>query len=377
MMRHWLLSLALLLVPALPAVVQLDPFHSGAAAQPAYTGPCDIVVCAEAYSVDYALSRNYTGALFQLLRFSDHTVLDVGCAGASVSGTCAGSATKKVDLTTWSGFCSGSTNNCAYYKLYAQIHGHANDLLTRGNLGGGITFLTLDSTSGLPILDYTHNCCGGANAVFDVGGNDSALIGFPAGGIGGGNNPVTVFYMAKPFTAVECCGAFGLTGPYSGGPLQLGDDFSLALIYNEVPPNAGGGSCKTSTSFCLGVDNPGYAPYSILCAGVSATTDGTGSQYATTQFPVVLAAATYDPSALTITGYVNNAQSWVGSCASGQVHQRNHLHFGSGGDGSGPAPYYAYEMYITKSVTTLSQYLAIFANTKARYPTMTFPEITP
>ena len=356
-----------------------SPFAITGIASGSFTGPCDLVTCAEGYSVDYALSRNYTGALFQLAATGgshNGQVLDIGCEGASVSGTCAGSTTKKVDLTTWSAFCDGNTGNCAYYKLYAQIQGHANDLLTVGNLSQGITYLTLDGTTGLPILDDSHNCCGGGRSKFDVGGTDSALTGVPVGGVGGGNNPVTVFYLAKPFTETICCGSFGLTGPYSGGPYQLGDDFSLALIYDEVPPVSGGGSCKTHTSFCLDVDNPGYPPYSILCAGASATTDGTGSQYATTLFPVVLAAATYDPNASTITGYVNNAQSWVGACDPAQVHQRNYLHFGAGGDGS-PAPYFAYEMYLTNTTTTSGQYQAIFTNTKARYPAFTFQDITP
>ena len=99
---------------------------------PSYTGPCDIATCGEAWSVDYALTRNYVGPLFQLYRRSDGATLDVGCVGATVSGTCAGSTTFKADTTTWSAFCGGDPNNCYYNKLYAQIDGHSNDLIPHG-----------------------------------------------------------------------------------------------------------------------------------------------------------------------------------------------------------------------------------------------------
>jgi hypothetical protein len=47
---------------ALSANAQLRPFHGGVAAPPSYTDPCDVgVTCAEAWCVDYAMTRNYTG----------------------------------------------------------------------------------------------------------------------------------------------------------------------------------------------------------------------------------------------------------------------------------------------------------------------------
>jgi hypothetical protein len=95
-----------------------------------YTGPCDVASCAEAWGFDYAMTRNYTGPLFQIAQNgSPTTTLDIGCAGANVSGTCAGSRTFKADMTTWAAFCGGDPHNCFFKKIYGQIHGHSNDLV--------------------------------------------------------------------------------------------------------------------------------------------------------------------------------------------------------------------------------------------------------
>lgn len=168
---------------------------------PTYVGPCDVagVTCAEAWGVDYAMTRNYAGPLFQILRISDNATLDIG----------QDPTTQKADMTTWSAFCGGDPSNCLYIKLYAQIHGHANDLATNGFISQGQTKLSIDSKTSLPILDSSHNCCGGAYGTFSVRGTDGTLTGIP-----GGWNPVSVFYLGVPIAADYCCGIFGLTHQY-------------------------------------------------------------------------------------------------------------------------------------------------------------------
>ena len=99
------------------------------------------------------MTNAYTGALFQLgLVSNPNSTLDVGCAGATVRGTCAGSTTFKADMTTWSTFCGGVANNCFVKKIYAQIHRHPNDLAFDPSAHPGRALFSIDSTTRLPLL---------------------------------------------------------------------------------------------------------------------------------------------------------------------------------------------------------------------------------
>lgn len=90
MIRTVYFSTALLL-----ALSGFGPVRFGGAGERAYTGPCDLVSCTEAWSIDRAMTTSYDGPLFQLVLASNHTLtLDVG----QTSGRAA-------DMTTWSGFC--------------------------------------------------------------------------------------------------------------------------------------------------------------------------------------------------------------------------------------------------------------------------------
>ena len=332
------------------------PFQSGGVATaPTYTGPCDVgVTCAEAWGVDYAMTRNYTGPLFQLLRTSDSALRDVS----------QDRVTRKADLTGVSAWCGGT--NCIYIKLYAQIHLAANDLVPRCYTSCGQTFLTIDSATNLPILDSSHNCCGGAYGMFDVRGVDGLMTGIP-----GGWSSAALFYLGTPLATDYCCSIYGLQHQYGVQYNVPGSDLGIGLVYGWIRYH-----CLTATSFCLGIEEEGLAEPNGVGnpAGGSAPT-----QYATTQFSNVFAAVTLDISVPSVTGFINGVQNWTFPRTDHADNYGRHLHFGSGGDGSTPDPYLGREFFVTNAALTLAQYQAIFANVKARYPALTFqaPTILP
>ncbi len=343
-----------------PVVVLALLFPTLALAQ-TYVGPCDVagVTCAEAWGVDYAMTRNYAGPLFQILRASDKATLDIG----------QDPATHKADMTTWSAFCQDDPNNCLYIKLYAQIHRHVNDLAPVGYVSQGQTKLSIDGTTNLPILNSNHGCCGGAYARFDVGGTDAALTGVP-----GGENPASIIYLGEPFQETSCCGQFLLSHTLPPTRDVNGTDFGLALGYGCWNGGCSGINinCATTTSFCLASDEEGNAdgpPYD----------DGNNTSYSDTRWPNAFAAVTFDPATKRVSGFINGGITWsispsiVYHCSGCTLSPGNHLHLGMGGDGSNPAKVVAREMIITNATLTFSQYQAMFANVKARYPTLLFP----
>lgn len=329
-----------------PLGITINPMSS-------YTGPCDVVTCAEAYSMGYAMKDSYVGALIQIQRTSDNAMMDIP----------QNLSTRKADLTGVNTFCAATS--CLYFKIYAQIQGHANDIVLNIPASNYVNY-EVDGTTGLPIFDATNSCCGGGTGKYDIGGTDGTLTGIP-----GGVNAASIFYLGAPLQETYCCGVFGLTHAYTD-PDTIGTDYMMILGYGWF--NGGGTgvnvNCATTTTFCMGAEEESANDV---------------ADYSSTLFANTFSGIAYDPSAGmtggTVAGFINNVNLFSHSPpvsvvqASLPLSPGNHLHLNSGGDGSGPANAVMREAIIMNFAATYGQFQAVFANIQARYPGLTFPSV--
>lgn len=307
-----------------------------------FKGPCDIVTCAEAYSVSRAMTANYRGPLFQL--YNGSATLDVGLNSAH-----------QVDLSTWSEFCGGVQSNCVYGKIYAQIQVGQNDVIPSifrsfgvPDCSGGTAYkcacpFSIDSSSGLPILDSTLATC-----LYAKAGDASGV------GITGGNNNVSVGYVGRGVNSTFCCGQFGISHCYNCGDVE-GTDFLLTVGFGNAgsfPP------CHSSTTYCMGVDEE-----------LVFDTGDYGSSIIN-----VAAFATYAAGSNTVTGAVNGHSLFSASPPNaGSLAPGTSIHFCAGGDLSGPAPCKMFEGFITNTTLSLGQQNSVLSNATAFYSALSFP----
>ncbi len=314
-------------------------FSHGLAATP----PCDIVTCAEAYSVTRAMTAGYSGALFQL--YNGSTTLDIG----QVNG--------KVDMTTWSTFCSGVASNCVYAKFYAQIQGHANDLVPSvvsapfgPDCSGGTIYkcaapFTIEAATGLPAISTT------TAQEYNIGGSDTAATGIP-----GGNASVTVLYNGKSVQTGSCCGMFGISHKYNAADTQ-GTDFLIDLSWGTSSLTV----CGSASSFCLAIDEEGQpGPPDQADYGTAVIN--------------LLAVVTFDQSANRVTGAVNNRTVFNNSPpANATLTPGNFIHLGGGGDLSQPAPVFMREGLIMNSAMSSVDKTANFTSARTFYNVLQYP----
>lgn len=307
-----------------------------------YTGPCDLVTCAEAYSVDRAMTVNYSGPLFQL--WNGTTTKDVGQT-----------ILRAADLTGVSSFCGGTPGSCLYAKFYAQMQGSHNDLIasTVAAPSGGpnctaSTYVcaapfAIEAATGLPIINT------GALQEYALT-NDQNSIGITSTG----SSSVSIVYNGISVTTNNfCCGVFGITHQASVSNVK-GTDFSIVLAFG----NAGLAFCQTSATYCIGIDEElagdvfDYGSTSINLIGV----------------------VTYNISTNIVTGTVNTHSIFSLSPPDGNtLNSGIAVHFGGGGDLSQPAPATMREALVTNTALTSGQQSNIYSNMASFFSQLSYP----
>lgn len=310
-----------------------------------YKGPCDLVACAEAYSVTRAMTANYSGPLFQL--YNGSTTLDVGQT-----------AQHTVDMSTWSSFCSGVASNCVYGIIYGQIN--SNNLVpskyndSTQNCAQGGTYecaapFQIEAATGLPIIT-TGSSPAQQYYVGTLGGSDTAAVGITAG-----ENPLSIVYNGTaPSVASICCGGFGI-GHAAGQTNTLGTTFYIRLQFG-VTSSYPSMSCSTNSTYCAGIDEEsignmgadfGSSPKNII---LSITMDGVN----------------------TITG-TENGVLMFNEAPAVTLNPGRYIHLGGGGDLSQPAPSITREALFTNSALTATQIANAYGNMTSFYSAITFP----
>ena len=211
---------------------------------PQYLGPCDQVTggCAEAYSMTRAMTKAYTGNLFQL--YNGTTTLDVGMKNGLV------------DMSTWSSFCGGLAESCYVSKVYAQINTANNLSPVINGMGVCTTAGTnacagkfyIDPQTGLPVLRTIPSTIGQS-------GNSQAYVILSGGvqaqmtGVNGGTSDLTITVLATPMQVVgACCGPITLCHQWNVGDTP-GTCFGPYLSYGLAFANQ---NCASSTVYCVG-----------------------------------------------------------------------------------------------------------------------------
>lgn len=305
-----------------------------------YTGPCDLVTCVEAYSVDRAMTVNYSGPLFQL--WNGSTLMNVGQT-----------TSRAVDLTGVSSFCGGTPGSCLYAKFYAQVQGTHNDLIAstiNTPFGPNCTASTyvcaapfaIEAATGLPIINTT------APQEYALA-NDQNSIGI----ISTGSASMSIAYNGASVTTAMCCGIFGITHQANAGNVK-GTDFGVVLSYS----NTGLAPCGTSSTYCIGIDEE---------------LAGDSEDYGSAPINLV-GIITYNISTNTVTGAVNNHSLLSRSPPDGNpLNSGIAVHFGGGGDLSQPAPATMREALVTNTALTSGQQSNIYNNTISFFSQLSYP----
>lgn len=312
----------------------------------ASAAPCDIVACAEAYSVTRAMLSTYKGPLFQI--YNGTTTLDIG-------QTASGSA----DMSTWAAFCSNTQTNCVVGKIYAQIHTGSNDLVpsqlpdapfgpvcSGGTIYKCATNFQIEAATGLPAL--VTPAAGPAEYIIGAT-TDTAAVGITAG-----TSAISMLYNGRnvPTTPV-CCGPVGIGHKYNTSD-ALGTAYYVGLWYGSTGFNP----CTTTTSYCAGVDEESisdHADYGVSPQNVIhlSTWSGSGTNIITTQLNGNVLYSHHPPAAT--------------------LNIPTFTHVGGGADLSQPTPVYMREWAIYNVALSTDQQTLILANEKAFYSCLTFP----
>jgi hypothetical protein len=311
-----------------------------------YVGPCDLITCAEAYSVTRAMKASYAGPLFQL--YNGSTTLDIGQTAAHVA-----------DMTTWSAFCSGVQSNCVIGKIYGQIN--SNTLVPstvdppfhNPTCNGGTNYkcaapFTIENSTGLPIIKTTtgqeyYNGNG------TLGADDTAVT-----GITSGQNPLSIVYNGFPLQVNACCGSIGMAHKYNAGD-TIGTDLMVMLNYGT-----GSGFPETDCSTA-----------STFCAGIEEETDGNTTDYGSAAKNIIVS-VTFNGNN-TVTARENGKALFSTSPGAATLNPGAFLHFGGGGDLGQPAPTNMREALFTNSALSSANQAAIERNMQQFYIDTNFP----
>ena len=279
----------------------------GSGTPPAYAGPCDVISggCAEAYSVTRAMTTSYGGSLFQLVRLSDSSTLNVG------------QTNHVVDTSGIPAFCSNTY--CLYSEIYAQVNGNNLIPSMSANGAGGTrpaecttgnscaAPFWIDPTTGLPAIRTVY---------------PSEYVNEPSSiGITGGTNALSVMMDTRNEGFSECCGAFGISHS-SLLPNTPGTMMTIWLDYGNTVNTFM--SCSTSTTFCMGIDEE------------SANRDGADYD-STFQDIISLITFTRGATGSTVVGTVNGTQIFNNTTTNANTLGHNMaigtaMRLGGGGD---------------------------------------------
>lgn len=333
-------------VQALVAVNFDAPQHGGAA----YVGPCDLVTCAEAWSPARAMTTAYAGNLFQIVRASDSSTLNIG------------QSSHAADLSGVYNHCKGT--ECWVSKIYAQIQGSTNDLVAANNGMASVngacnnttfvcapTFL-IDPVTGKPVIRTTYP----TGFALASDGNST--------GITSATGPISQWIYGRNEGWTDCCGTPGLSHAFNEAN-TVGSYFGLWNTYG----NADNTYFSASTNIAQAVGNSWEsadrdgADIALTTKGVigsMGTWDGSGSTntikiYANSATPIY----TTSPPCPT----VNVAPCNYGVNA---INVGKHVHWGFGGDTS-QIDKVVYDVLLANSVLSGSDFTAIKSNSDTFY----------
>lgn len=344
--------------------VSADAFRSpgmhGSGGGGSYVGPCDLITggCAEAYSMTRAMTFNYSGPLFQIgLYSSPHMTMDVPQTSRHT-----------IDMTRVLSFCGGAYSRCAISKMYAQIHGSANDAVPNFLTGGPgnepancgdrdrntalscACPLKIDVRSGVPINPLGT---AGVSCQYTLV-NDQSAVGI----IGGSSSDISNILIGQaPGQYPQSCGAFGISHFGHGGDVS-GEMFEQDITYGTTSTYI---NCTALDQYCLSTDFEGN--------GQPSPSNGLG----TSQLYVV-SMISWDHSSNILNGVANGHREWTPQAPQHRLAPPTSIHFGAGGDLCQPVPSFNfYESLLTNTVISPTAYAGVLANVRAAYPTLTFP----
>lgn len=338
-----------------------------------FVGPADVIAggaanMAEGYSVTGALTRNYSGNLFQLS--TGGSTLNVGQTASHIAnlsgivtlcGTGSSTTINGVPVTTYV--------NCKYSIIYSQASGGTNLQPSTVNastgpggasapncVAGGLTcaaVFSVETATGLPILQVPQ----GDNAEYILSGTDvqSANTDSTAG-------PYSVWmnaYSDIAGTGTFCCGTFGRSHLWSAAD-TAGTDYILGLWAGQKTGGAVCGSSPTllAASRCFSTDCEGGN-----CGGADIGTSPVNQS--------VFGAYTGSGGTNLTSGNWNGLQMYSVT-PSPSVAVPGYIHLGGGGDLSQYAGMNFREGMIINTALTQTDANALLANAKKRYPALTF-----
>jgi hypothetical protein len=348
----WLaLAITAILVSALFCGQRTWPLLFSSSIVATYTGPCDLVTCAEAYSVTRAMTRNYTGPLFQIVNVNTGVTLDIGEI-----------MQKKANTSTWSRFCNGQTAVCRINKFYSQIHVGANNLspdigvdafcMSAPTINCASPF-AIEAATGLFVANVVEP------AKFSIGSSDNAAV-----GINGGTGPNTVMMngqVPSPTTGI-CGGSFGVSHICTTTVcVDTGNTMNeVGLFYGT----SGSIACGSASNWCPEADYEGQ---------------GDSGPDLTTQKNVIFMNSVL-PNTSNFTyltqGVLNGVTQWNRSRHTGGspgMVLGTRLRLGAGGDFCQPSPIVFREALITNTRMAASDEAAVRANMMAFYSGLSFP----
>ena len=236
------------------------------------------------------MTRSYSGPLFQVV---------VGDQNTSISSAAKHDATQipghGVNIADLRSFCGSPLSNCIVSKIYAQIRGSANDIVTsafRCSNSNCAAQLALDgSGTGMPRIPVgipLARLSGLGVSQYTIAGDATAT-----GITGGRSSSSSVFEVGFSYPATVCCGSFGISHAWDaantpGTDLLVGIQFGTATIYVV---------CPASNDYCLFPDlesNNRPVPISL----------GTTALFTANLM-------TWNSSTNRLSGYSNGAAQWT------------------------------------------------------------------
>jgi hypothetical protein len=351
-----LVALALYLSPvSAEAFRPLGHGFGGGGGEGSYSGPCDVITggCAEAWSVDRAMTSAYSGPLLQIALFSSPSmttnITQTGAHAANMSGVLS--------------FCGGTYSNCAISIIYAQIQGTGNNSVPSvfnanpfgpNCSGGGLNCacpLQVNGTTGLPQVPLDSTTFSGLNCEYTLASDGTAT------GITGGNSSsVSEFFTGTAVqVAAQCCATVLISHAYNGADTP-GTDFGMGFQYT----NTGSfGNCVSANVFCQLLD-------------IESNTLPAGNSLGSSVLNVIGFASWNEPANI-VSGEVNGHLSWTPQIPQSSMNPSTHVHFGGGGDLSQPAPSIMFDVAFTNNANASGDQAAYQANTEAFFSGLTFP----
>ncbi len=220
----------------------------------AYQGPCDVTAggvgaCTEAWSITRAMTSNYSGPLFQLIRSSDLTTLDIPQTAqhtANLSGVYA--------------FCAATPTQCWYSKIYAQIHTSSNNtLVIRQEPVNGGNVICPTSVSVICAAPFWIDWFTGTPILSTINWGSYQTVGTLTGFVDGTSDatiPGTTIFVGRNEEGEGTSGNFGVQANHleNTGASNFGNINIVGVTYGQQNTAV---NCGTATTHCMFIDENG------------------------------------------------------------------------------------------------------------------------